>query len=188
MWPWGHLAVGYVLYAAFVRLRYGRSPAGTPTLVLAFGTQFPDLVDKPLAWTVRVLPSGRSFAHSLLTALVVITVTRWYCRRHGYDGIATAFAIGYLSHLFADAIGPLVAGEYVYLSFLGWPLLPPPPYGAEGGFLEHFRNFELTSRSALEIALAGATVTLWLRDGAPGLATLRSWIGRRSDRITESDR
>lgn len=58
MWPWGHAAIGYLLFSMDTRLRYGRRPGGPATILLFFGTQFPDLVDKPLAWTLPLLPSG----------------------------------------------------------------------------------------------------------------------------------
>ena len=182
MWPWGHLAVGYVLYSLFVRAYRGRPPAGLPALLVAFGTQFPDLVDKPLAWTVGLLASGRSLTHSLLTATIVIGLLGWYARRRGRSDLAFAFAVGYLSHLLGDAIGPFIDGEYVYLTFLGWPLLPPPPYGTEEGFLAHFGNFALTPASTVGLALAVTLLALWYRDGTPGLDLVRSWLARRSGR------
>ncbi|PSQ27664.1 hypothetical protein BRD03_05435 [Halobacteriales archaeon QS_9_68_17] len=81
MWPWGHLAVGYLLYAASSRRQRARPPDGAETILIAFGTQFPDLGDKPLAWTVSVLPNGRSLAHSAFVAAAVIGGVRWLCRR-----------------------------------------------------------------------------------------------------------
>ena len=60
MLPWGHLAVGYLAYSLAVRVRSGGPPAGLAVAALAVGTQFPDLIDKPLVSWVSVLPSGRS--------------------------------------------------------------------------------------------------------------------------------
>ena len=37
MWPWEHVAVGYLLYSAYVHLRYGESPGKLPTFAVAFG-------------------------------------------------------------------------------------------------------------------------------------------------------
>jgi len=74
MWPWGHLAVGYLLWSVLVRDRRFRPPTGAETLLLAVGTQFPDAVDKPLAWSLGVLPNGRSLAHSVFLATAL-------CRR-----------------------------------------------------------------------------------------------------------
>ena len=72
MWPWGHAAAGYLLYTLWARRRFHRPPAGAATLALAVGTQFPDLVDKPLAWTFGISPSGRAGAHSLLIAIPLL--------------------------------------------------------------------------------------------------------------------
>ena len=188
MWPWGHLAVGYVLYSVLARVRLGRSPGGRAALVVAVGTQFPDLVDKPLAWTLGILASGRSLAHSLLTATIVIAAVMWYAQRRDRSELAVAFAVGYLSHLLGDALGPLLAGEYVYLSSLGWPLLSPPPYTHEGGILAHFGDFALTAMSTFGVVLATAVFGLWLRDGAPGLAVLRSWLSIGPGRETDPNR
>jgi len=69
MWPWGHLAVGYVAFSVFVRFRLGRQPSGHAALALAVATQLPDLIDKPLAWQFGLLSSGISVAHSILVGV-----------------------------------------------------------------------------------------------------------------------
>jgi membrane-bound metal-dependent hydrolase YbcI (DUF457 family) len=187
MWPWGHLAVGYVCYSLLVRLRWGRAPGDTAALAVAFGTQFPDLIDKPLAWSLQILPSGRSLAHSLLTAALVIAVVGLYCRRRERSTPAAAFGVGYLSHLLADALSPLLGGEYVFLTFLAWPLTPPPPYGDEGGFLSHFVSIEFTPFFLVQIGLLLSVLLLWVLDGTPGLEPVRS-LPTRLARRTDLDR
>lgn len=173
MWPWGHLAVGYLLYAAYSRLRYRIRPGEATAVAAALGTQFPDLVDKPLAWTVPILPSGRSFAHSLLTATVVIALVTWLANRRASPKVGPAFAIGYLSHLLTDGIAPFLSGDVSKLTYLGWPLLPPPDYGVEKGFIAHFARLEPSAVVSFQGILAACTVLLWVRDGAPGIRTLR---------------
>lgn len=173
MWPWGHLAVGYLLFSTAVRLRFDRAPRDAPTFALALGTQFPDLVDKPLAWTFGVLPNGRSLAHSLVIAVPAIVALWLVLRRRRRASVANAFGLGYFSHLATDAMFPALAGDYYYLGFLAWPIVPAIDYGEEG-FLVHFRSLELTSFTGLELLLGGLVVALWYRDGAPGLATVRS--------------
>lgn len=187
MWPWGHLAIGYACYSVLVRARSGRGPEGVPALAAVLGTQFPDLVDKPLAWTFGVLPSGRSLAHSLLVATLVLVVVGSYCRRHDRSEVAVAFGVGYLSHLAGDVIGPFLAGRYVFLSFLGWPLLPPPPYGDEGGFLSHFASLEFSPWLFAQFGFAFLVGGLWVIDGAPGLADARSLVAH-SRHTREDDR
>ncbi|WP_256687934.1 metal-dependent hydrolase [Halococcus qingdaonensis] len=179
MWPWGHLAVGYLVYTALSRWRFGRAPSAGAAVAVAVGTQFPDLVDKPLAWTFHVLPSGRSFAHSLLTAAIVCTLVYAYARRHGLTRPALAFAVGYVTHPFADALSPLLAGEYAYVRYLGWPVLDQPAYDTSMGFAIHLLDFELTPLVAFEFLLVALAVLAWLRDGRPGLGALRGWYRSR---------
>ncbi len=137
MMPFGHAAVGYLLYVPYA-VRRRVDPHGGPLLALLFGTQFPDLVDKPLGWTFGVLPSGRSLAHSLLTVAVVLALVLYAARRRGRWHWGTAFGIGYLSHLAADSVLPALRGRPDRLTNLAWPLLPPPNYGTEHGFGTYF--------------------------------------------------
>jgi hypothetical protein len=176
MWPWGHLAVGYLLYSALARWRFDRPPGDAAALLVAVGTQFPDLIDKPLAWTFHLLPSGRSLAHSLLTAIVVCVLVGIYFRRRGQQRLATAFAIGYVSHLFADALSPLLSGQYQYVAYLGWPLLDLPPYDTGTGFIGHFTSIELTPLMLAGFVFIVLGLAVWLRDGRPGLSVLRGWL------------
>ncbi|WP_254535867.1 metal-dependent hydrolase [Halomarina litorea] len=178
MWPWGHAAFGYLLYRALLSAR-GSTPTGLPVLALGVGTQFPDLVDKPLAWSFALLPSGRSLAHSLLTAALVIGVGGAVARRYDRRDVAAAFGVGYLSHLLGDALLPLVRLDVVFLRFLAWPLVPPPPYERDSSFAEHLVSLEVTPFFAFGLALTALAVALWVRDGLPGLGTLaaplRGW-------------
>jgi membrane-bound metal-dependent hydrolase YbcI (DUF457 family) len=182
MWPWGHLAVGYLVYSFVAHLGYRRRPGDRATLALALGTQFPDLVDKPLAWTVPVLPNGRSLTHSLLIALLIIAVLQLVLRWRNSGEVATAFAIGYLSHLFGDALYPALEGDYYLLEFLAWPLLPAIEYSTEKSFLAHLRELSLDSLVAAELGLGAVVFVLWLADGAPGLGVVRAiprWVRGR---------
>ena len=182
MWPWGHLAVGYLAYTAFVHLRERRAPDGFATVALAFGTQFPDLVDKPLAWTFGVIPNGRSLTHSLFTALVVVAAVEWLLRRRRYGRVATAFAVGYLSHLFADGFYPLLSGELSALAFLAWPLAPAIEYSTGQSFVAHLARLSLDAHMLFEVGLSALAFVVWLADGAPGvgvLAAVPRWVGRK---------
>ncbi|EMA36759.1 metal-dependent hydrolase [Halococcus hamelinensis] len=177
MWPWGHLAVGYLVYTGLARRRTDRPPTGEAALAAVFGTQFPDLVDKPLAWSFGVLPSGRSLAHSSLTALVVCGLVWLVARRRDRSRLAVAFAVGYATHLATDAIAPLLAGDLRDLAYLGWPLLPLPTPEPGIGFLERFATMELTAYAWFQFALVVLALAVWVRDGRPGLGTLRKWLG-----------
>ena len=122
-------------------------------LLVLLGTQFPDIVDKPLAWTFHVLPSGRTLAHSLFAAVAVSMLVGYYYRRRGRLDLAIAFGIGYFSHLIGDGYSAVLSGEYAYLSSLGWPLLAPPPFGSEGGFLILIPSITFTPESMLQVTL-----------------------------------
>ena len=177
MWPWGHLAVGYLCYRLLSRRLFDRPPSDVATLLVLLGTQFPDLVDKPLAWTAHLLPSGRSLGHSLLTAVVVCALVGAYARHRGRSSFGLAFAVGYVSHLFADALLPVLEGQYRYVAYLGWPLTDLPPYDTGVGFFERFVNMELSLFMLFELGLVAFALVLWVSDGHPGTAALRGWVG-----------
>jgi hypothetical protein len=171
MWPWGHLAVGYLCYRGWCAVR-GTTPShGRALAVLAVATQLPDLVDKPLAWELGFLVSGRSLAHSLLVGLPILLVL-WHLladRRHYW----VAFTIGYLTHLAGDGIQPLLAGDYQPLAYLGWPLLETPYGGVDVGIIEYLLTPELTASYLGQWGLFLLAIVVWAVDGFPGLELLR---------------
>jgi membrane-bound metal-dependent hydrolase YbcI (DUF457 family) len=178
MWPWGHAAVGYLLYTAYRRSRFDLRPHGVPVVALAAGTQLPDLIDKPLAWQFAVLPNGRSFGHSLLVAAALLVVLWAVAERLDARESAAAFGVGYVGHLFGDALYPALAGDFHYVSFLGWPLIPAIEYDlATGGFLDHLFALELGPLALFELGLTVVAVGLWYRHGLPGLGLLLPGYG-----------
>ena len=148
MWPWGHLALGLLAFVLLARIR-GWRPRTAVLVPLAIGTQFPDLLDKPLAYSVGVLPEGRSLFHSILLVVPLCLLAVALARRYGVTDAGTAFAVGYATHPVGDAIGPLLAGRPAELSFLVFPLLPAPDYEA-ASFAHH--------ADQLAAALSGLTV------------------------------
>lgn len=182
MWPWGHFAVGYLLYSLFAHLSARRAPSGPATIALALGTQFPDLVDKPLAWSLGVLPNGRSLAHSLLTFAVVVFAVQVLLRRRNRGSLATAFAVGYFAGVLGDALSPLLASNYDALAFLLWPVLPAIEYPTRPSFLVHLRYLSVESFFTVEGGLALVVFALWFYDGRPGLGVVSAiprWVGRK---------
>lgn len=182
MWPWGHFAVAYLLYSLYARGRFRRPPRPAPALAVAVGSQLPDLIDKPLAWWFGVLPSGRSLAHSLLFAAGLLAVV--YIVAFVLDRVetATAIAVGHLSHLATD-LPPRVAFGFPFGSeYLLWPVLTPrtfwyrervfdPPAVVEsvaGPLLDPATFF------TLQVVLFGLALALWVIDGRPGVAYVRT--------------
>jgi len=191
MWPWGHLAIGYLVYATYTRYRYDEHPAGLPAVVLAIATQFPDLIDKPLAYEVGVLPEGRALAHSLLVAVPLCALGLWIAwRTTGWRSRSgAAFAIGYATHLFGDAFWSLFALDLDALSFLVWPVLAAPDYDTTSfeGHLEQLTESAGTVSTgtvtpfAIEWVLFVLAVGLWIWHRLPPfpgvLAALRNGEG-----------
>ncbi|WP_440991901.1 metal-dependent hydrolase [Haloarchaeobius baliensis] len=186
MWPWEHVAVAYVAYSLGSRLA-GRRVTGAAAVAVAFGALFPDLVDKPLSWVVGVLPGGRSLAHSLLVAVPVVLAVQLLGRDRRTGLVATAFSVGYLSHLPMDVLASGVLGGEFDTGFLLWPLTPTatgqPASPAFVHLLEQHREFIAfltgpTGRRylAFELALLSVATVCWWRDGVPGV----SWLRRRA--------
>jgi hypothetical protein len=177
MLPLGHAAVGYLCYTLSTRVRHDTVPRGSSVLVALFGTQFPDLVDKPLAWGVGVLPAGRTLAHSLLV-LVPLCLLAYVLTRHSLRSeLAVAFTVGALSHALVDALPSLWSTASI--SFLLWPVLSV--HSPEGSLsVLAVVGAALTSPwFLLELLLAVLALFVWHRDGVPGLATVRR-VGRRA--------
>lgn len=174
MWPWEHLAAGYIVYSLGKRLFDSPAPDRTEIVVLAFATQLPDLVDKPLGWGTELLPSGISFAHSYLVALP--TVTAVYLASRGFDRpqIGLAFATGYLLHTPGDILTRYVLNGELIVEALVWPLAAAPQSGTRplvGWTVELWFSYLDTLRTPagqayllIEIALLGGAVLVWLAD------------------------
>lgn len=175
MWPWGHAAVGYLVYSLLGRQR-DRPPGQMAVLALGVGTQFPDLVDKPLGWTLGVLPGGRSLAHSLLTFVLVAGGVVYITRHYRQQVLGVAFAVGYFVHTLTDGLAATVSGEYAELSYLLWPVLPMPEYETEQSFIAHLAQVSLDSWLAFEGLLVVLALVVWRLDGHPGLEPLKRFF------------
>lgn len=186
MWPWEHLAVGYLCYSTFVHLRTGNPPSGSAALVVVFATQFPDLVDKPLSWTFAIVPGGYSIGHSVFVAIPTSLIAFSIARRVGRPAIGAAFAIGYLSHLPGDLAYIYATNGYLATEIFLWPVAPLPSGSSGTGLTEHFVSFfrryvatvssgQLIGFVILEGVLGVISFGLWIFDGAPGVRTL-GWL------------
>lgn len=174
MWPWEHLAVGYLAYSLGNRVLGTRAPDRFEVVVLALATQLPDLVDKPLGWGTDVLPSGVSFAHSYLVGVPLVTLGYLLARRVGKPRLGIAFATGYLLHTPADILGRYVLNGELIVGALVWPLVPAPsmePTPLFGRTLDLWTAYVETLQTPagrayllLELVLLGGTVLVWVAD------------------------
>lgn len=188
--------MAYLVYSLYSRVRRGHRPTAATALVVAAASQVPDLVDKPFAWTLSVLPTGRSLAHSLLVVGPLVTLLYTVARARergdrpaseGETPLAVAFGVGSLVHLFGDALYPLLDGNVRHVGFLLWPAVPPVEYEVEQSFLAHFALIDLSPEFYFELLLVALAVVVWRADGYPGLATVLAWPGRAWRGVTGTE-
>ncbi|QUO46872.1 MULTISPECIES: metal-dependent hydrolase [Halorubrum] len=183
MWPWGHLAVGYVAFSAFLRLGLGERPSDRGVIVLAVATQLPDLVDKPLAWQFGLLSNGIGAAHSLLVGVPAAVALGLFLRSKGYTEFGVAVAVGHASHVLGDLLFAALFSRPPVLPAFLWPVYSTPAAPAPGLGAKTWQLL-LDSRALLggatgrsyfliEALLLCGTVALWFLDGKPGWGLLR---------------
>lgn len=162
MLPLAHAAFGYLVYA--VLDRSSTDASGRSALAaLALGTQFPDVVDKPLA-TRRLLPNGRSLAHSLVITLPLLAGLWRLTGRWAASRLGAAFAVGYLSHLVGDLLDPLAHRRWSALRPLCWPLVAVPRDEADDiPPLVRVRENYRPPLPRTDLLLAGVALLVWAR-------------------------
>lgn len=180
MWPWGHLAFGYVLYSLGVRLWRRRPPGSLGALLLLVGTQLPDLVDKPLSWVYGVFPQGYGPGHSVFVAVPVGLAVLLLAARRGRATAGLGLAVGWWSHLVGDVMVALALDTPHTFARLLWPVADIPPGGMTvdgvghvlyflGEGLERLRESGNQDVVLLYLGFLFGAFLLWLVDGAPGL-------------------
>lgn len=186
MWPMGHVAVAYLCLVAFDRFRGVRRPDDVAVLIVVFAALLPDLVDKPLAWYLGALPSGRSLMHSLVVLVplcLAVGALAWYYDRPVWG---MAFAIGVLSHAILDAL-PALWREDTSIAFLFYPIVTVESYGEEGapGVWALLLDSLGDPYFLVEFPLLAIAGVFWYRHGMPGLARIRTVVDR--GQATESE-
>jgi hypothetical protein len=194
MWPWEHAAVAYLCYWLAID-RHAEHPDDASTVAVVLGSQFPDLVDKPLSWGLGVLPSGHSLAHSMLVAGPLVALAVVLARRYRREPVGIAFGIGYLSHLPGDVFYPVALGGEPSTRFLLWPLVAVEPY-AERGIGARLDMVAGTVTELLagpgvllyllaDLVLVSAALFVWYRRGCPGLRVVGRWLVGAAARLPE---
>lgn len=157
MMPWEHLLVAAVPVVSYTLLRDGRVPGGAVVLAVVVGSQFPDLVDKPLAWQFGVLPNGRMFMHSLVVAApfsLAVLALSWRLDRRRVGG---AFVAGHLLHVPGDFYATLPGWPPPLPNNMLWPLVPPRDLTKP----EFVGEYSLLSVSTSDILMIGAGAALF---------------------------
>lgn len=177
MWPWGHLAVGYVAYSLLERLR-GREVGGQSALVLAVSSQLPDLVDKPLAWVFDVTPTGFGVAHSVFVAIPLGVLALVASERRDAGAVGRAIVVGWWSHLAADVLVAVIGERHYTTERVLWPVvtIDDPERVVDvlqrltnyyGAFVDRVQATDNVLLVVLYLAPVPLAFLLWLADGVP---------------------
>lgn len=156
---WTHLALSYLAARVGTGLAGTDRPGDLLTVGVIATAAVPDLVDKPLAWSLG-LPT-RNVLHTVLVGgplLLVVGLAAWRLSR---PRLGLGVAGSYLIHLLADAADVLfLPGET--LGFLLWPLLSYHHHAASA------LTYYVSPYSAVQTVVTLFVVGLWIRDGHPG--------------------
>jgi len=110
MRPIEHFIVALFFIGPYILVRTRRLPSLELGGVTFVGSQFPDLIDKPLALQLQLLPTGRVFMHSLPFAIPVWFLVLAYGWKTNRLRGGIVFVIAHASHLLADNYVPLASG------------------------------------------------------------------------------
>jgi hypothetical protein len=192
MWPWEHVAVGYLLYSLWLRTAGRGPPTGPAVGVLLLATLLPDVLDKTFSWGLGWFPTGYAVGHSVFLAVPAGLIAVVVAGRGRYRLWAEAFVLGYWSHLVTDVVNPLRYGNSILPGRILWPVVEQAPYDRDYGLqrgivylealYEELAAMEPASVFVLYLLVPLATVGLWILDGAPGVRGFVRSIGELRDR------
>ncbi len=183
MWPWGHAALGYIVYSLFARLRH-KEVSPHPVLVLVLATQVPDLVDKPLAWLFGIGASGYGPGHSIFVAIPIGALIMLGAARRRVSELGVAVLVGWWSHLVGDVLVAVIDDRNVTIQRVLWPITPPSPSPEDLGVIERVLEYLTQFIDRLiagDVGLVGVlyvapvllALVLWFLDGTPGMTSIR---------------
>ena len=125
MLPIEHLIVALVPTCLVVGVAFRRLPAPSVVGAAVLGSQFPDLIDKPLALQFEIIPTGRVFMHSVPIAVPFLVAVGVYGWRTDRLPLAITFAFAHLTHLVADTYQTLLGPDPSLSPDLLWPFVDP---------------------------------------------------------------
>lgn len=189
MWPWEHVVVAYLAYSVLSHIRRRESPRAGEVALVVLASLLPDLIDKPLAWSLHLVSTGYGPAHSLLFVLpaIVALSVRWWAV--GRPWRAVAFATGYLLHISGDLFFQSRYGTVDPSVFL-WPVLVYESTGEHAGFVTEsmvrISGFasrllagDVSTYTTVQLGLMAVAVLLWVYDGAPVVRQSIEWTTDR---------
>ncbi|WP_434530811.1 metal-dependent hydrolase [Haloarcula sp. NS06] len=169
MLPHAHLAFAYIAFSSYAHSAFRRAPGQREALAILVGSQFSDIIDKPLIFLGEPFVSGRTVAHSVLVVFPAIFILTLICRQYIQDGkIAFAFGLSWILQPFVDAsifiIHGTVARDFIEISFLVWPFTIPADNIVQ----------MLSNINYVETAIQQKPV--WMAQRVPKKQNLRNWI------------
>ena len=122
MRPHEHFLVAFLPVFVYALIRYRRLPSKAMLFVVVIGSLFPDIVDKPLAFSAGILPSGRVFMHSLPFVIPLSIIVLAYGSFTDRSHLGLGFVWAHMTHLIGDFRSSLFDGQIP--PDLIWPLAP----------------------------------------------------------------
>ena len=167
MLPHEHFITAFVPVVAYFAIRYRQLPSAGVVFVVFVGSQFPDLVDKPLT-LANLIPWGRVFMHSLPFALPIATIVLLYAVATDQQHLGGGFVFAYLLHIPGDWYGRLLSGEIP--PDLLWPIMSipahphAPGWGGPGDVYAYVWSLYSIVLLALAFSLLTADISYQLAD------------------------
>lgn len=125
MRPIEHFIVAIMPVGAVILLLTRQRPPASVIGAAFIGSQFPDVIDKPLAFYTGIIPSGRVFMHSLPIAIPFLLTVGVYGWQTNHNTLSLAFVFGHLSHIIADTYQTLRGPNPTLSPDLFWPFVDP---------------------------------------------------------------
>jgi hypothetical protein len=166
MFPIEHFIVAFLPILGYVSVRDRELPTPRLAALVFVGSQFPDLIDKPLAHQFGLLPSGRVGMHSLPIAVPFVCVVVAYGWHTDRLRLTSVFAFAHLSHLLADNYRPLLKPTPSVSPDLLWPFTQPVARSAVPGWagVNGINVLLWTTFSVVVLAIFGYVVVADVRE------------------------
>ncbi len=139
---------GHVAAASLVSLALGTDLRSTLAV-----SMFPDMIDKPVRWILRLTPNDRIPAHTLLGWLGTSALVRLLCGPRAARG----WFVGYGTHLACDELNAHLNPGRIYLF---WPFKRYAMHTGPTGLTSSLHDFSPAS-VAIESALTLVALGVW---------------------------